>query len=148
MADGSNPTARVPRAARLGQVTTSLFVYGTLMPGRLRWVLLDAVAVASRPDTVAGRLYDTGEGWPAARFHRPVDAEPLDADGEGSIPGWVVEIDPGALGSLLPVLDEVETGFRRVRVRTGAGEQAWGYEVLERQADWPAIDRWDALEER
>ncbi len=46
------------------------------------------------------------------------------------------------------MLDEVETGFRRVRVRTGGGEQAWGYEVLERQVGWPAIGRWDALEER
>jgi gamma-glutamylcyclotransferase (GGCT)/AIG2-like uncharacterized protein YtfP len=129
-------------------VATSLFVYGTLMPGRLRWGLLAAVAVASRPDTVAGRLYDTGEGWPAARFHRPLDAEPLEAGCEGSIPGWLIGVDPGALRSLLPVLDEVETGFRRVRLRTGAGEEAWAYEVVERQAGWPAIDRWEAFEER
>lgn len=127
---------------------TSLFVYGTLMPGRLRWGLLEAAAVSSRPDTVVGRLYDTGLGWPAARFHRPLDVAPLEIACEGSIPGWVVEVGAGSVASLLPVLDDVETGFRRVRVQTGTGEEAWGYEVIERRAWWPVIDRWEAGEER
>lgn len=119
------------------------------MPGRLRWSLLDAAAQSSRPDTVAGWLYDTGQGWPAARFRQPLGVEPLEAiHAEGSIPGWVVVVDAGSLASLLPVLDDVETGFRRVRVLTGAGHEAWGYEVLDRQTWWPAIDRWDASEER
>ncbi len=126
-----------------------MFVYGTLMPGRLRWGLLREVAVASRPDTVAGRLYDTGEGWPAARFHLPLDVEPLEAvEGVGSIPGWVVEVDASSAAMLLPVLDEVETGFRRVRVVTGAGHEAWGYEVVERLAWWPVIDAWESRDER
>jgi gamma-glutamylcyclotransferase (GGCT)/AIG2-like uncharacterized protein YtfP len=148
MADASNPTAGALRAARLGGVPTSLFVYGTLMPGRLRWGLLEAVAVSTRPDTVAGRLYDTGAGWPAARFRLPLDADPLEVDHEGSIPGWVVVVEARSSAALLPVLDEVETGFRRVRVQTGSGAEAWGYEVVRRKPWWPAIERWDALEER
>ena len=47
-----------------------LFVYGTLQPGRLRWPFLEPFALAHRPATVAGRLYDSGKGWPAAVFER------------------------------------------------------------------------------
>lgn len=120
------------------------------MPGRLRWGLLRDVASSSRPDTVPGWLYDTGEGWPAARFQRPLDTSPLEVveGAAATIPGWVVAVHADAVAVLLPVLDEVETGFRRVRVRTDGGLEAWGYEVVERHAGWPAIPRWDAREER
>jgi len=118
-------------------VLASLFVYGTLMPGRLRWGLLAGVAVWTVPDSVPGRLYDTGEGWPAARF-----------GADGAIPGWVVGVLPVDLVTLLPVLDEVETGFRRVPVRTVGGIDAWGYEVLDVEAGWSAIDRWEGRAER
>ena len=124
-------------AARLGAVLSSLFVYGTLMPGRLRWGLLSPVAVSTVADSVDGQLYDTREGWPAAQF-----------GGSGSIPGWVIGVLPVDLVELRPVLDEVETGFRRVPVRTVGGLEAWGYEVVEVGAGWPAIDRWEGRAER
>ena len=122
------------------------------MPGRLRWGLLEGVAVSHAPDSVAGRLWDTGEGWPAARFSRPLGVSALESvdpvDPAGTIPGWVVAVRAADLAGLLPVLDEVETGFRRVRVRTLGGAEAWGYEALVREAWWQAIERWDAAEER
>jgi gamma-glutamylcyclotransferase (GGCT)/AIG2-like uncharacterized protein YtfP len=118
-------------------VVSAIFVYGTLMPGRLRWGLLSGVAVSTAADSVAGQLFDTGSGWPAARF-----------GGNGSIPGWVVGVLPVDLVELLPVLDEVETGFRRVQVRTAGGLEAWGYEVAAPPAEWVAIDRWEGRAER
>jgi Gamma-glutamyl cyclotransferase, AIG2-like len=45
--------------------TPWLFVYGTLMPGRLRWPLVAADVVRQRPSAVRGTLYDTGRGYPA-----------------------------------------------------------------------------------
>ena len=49
-----------------------LFVYGTLQPGDVRWPFLAPyVADEGVPDTVCGRVYDTGRGYPAARFDEP-----------------------------------------------------------------------------
>src|SRR6185295_7476071 len=46
-----------------------LFVYGTLRPGDVRWPLLAPyVADDGVPDSVDGRVYDTGRGYPAAVF--------------------------------------------------------------------------------
>ena len=46
-------------------VPTSVFVYGTLMPGHLRWEVLAPHAAEHRPASVDGVLWDTGRGWPA-----------------------------------------------------------------------------------
>ena len=62
-----------------------LFVYGTLQPGRLRWPFLEPFALGHRPATLAGLLYDTGQGWPAATF---------DGAGHHVVPGTLVELDP------------------------------------------------------
>src|SRR4051794_28689689 len=51
-----------------GPSLDALFVYGTLMPGHLRWSMLAPHATDQRPATVPGTLYDTGNGWPAAVF--------------------------------------------------------------------------------
>ena len=71
-----------------------LFVYGTLLPGEERWELLEPFVVGpGSPDSVAGTLYDTGEGYPAASFEAghsrvagqvfQLDADRLGKDGEG-----------------------------------------------------------------
>jgi len=142
-------------------VPDAVFVYGTLMPGRLRWPILEPAAVATRPAEVAGSLWDTGRGWPAARFTGDRD-RPASADA-GVVPGWVVSIDPTHLDGLLVVLDEVEGAvapgpdgrwaervdarvpageYRRLIVGTADGEDAWAYEALAVSPRWTRIDAW------
>jgi gamma-glutamylcyclotransferase (GGCT)/AIG2-like uncharacterized protein YtfP len=101
-------------------LTTSVFVYGTLLPGQDRWPLIAEHAVAVREATVRGQLYDTGRGYPCALFDR-----------DGSIPGAVIELDPSRADDVLAMIDEVE-GVRlglyaRVLVTTDADEPAWSY---------------------
>lgn len=101
---------------------TLVFVYGTLMPGHLRWPLLEPHAVASRRAEVRGLLFDTGRGWPAARFNEPLGAHPIPHPRIGTIagagtgagttaarvPGWLVELVDSAAAEVLALLDEVE----------------------------------------
>ena len=99
-----------------------LFVYGTLAPGQPRWPHLAPFVVDEGHDaSVAGVLYDTGNGYPAARFDRP-----------GSIRGRVYELRVEHLDEALQLLDEVEAAvvdlFGRVAVTTSAGVEAWAYE--------------------
>lgn len=103
-----------------------LFVYGTLLPGEERWEVLERFVVGDgRVDTVAGRLFDTGEGYPAASFD--VDA----ASGAPRVAGQVFELADATLAEALEVLDEVEDAvlglYRRVRVDTDGGWRAWAY---------------------
>ncbi len=93
---------------------TALFVYGTLMPGHSRWPVLAPYALATEPATAEGRLWDTGLGYPAARFEA----------GGGLVPGTRVALVAGAVGDVLSLLDRVEvegTLFRRVEITTSAG---------------------------
>ena len=98
-----------------------LFVYGTLRPGDVRWELLERyVADEGVDDTTAGRVYDTGLDYPAAVF----------GDG-GLIRGRTYRLKPELLAEALAVLDEEEDTvaglYRRVRVITGNGTDAWAY---------------------
>lgn len=100
-----------------------LFVYGTLLPGEERWAILEEFVVgAGSPDSVAGALYDTGEGYPAASFDT----------GEGRVVGQVFQLRADRLADALEVLDEVEDAvlgiYRRVRVVTDAGLDVWTYQ--------------------
>jgi gamma-glutamylcyclotransferase (GGCT)/AIG2-like uncharacterized protein YtfP len=114
-----------------------VFVYGTLMPGRLRWPILAPFARNHRPAVAAGALYDTGEGWPVAVFAA-----------EGAVPGVLVEVDP----AVLPVLDEVEEtatdALRRIEITTADGTRAWAYHCPGSVAGFIAIDRWHEQDER
>jgi alpha-glucosidase len=100
-----------------------LFVYGTLRPGHARWPILAPFATGEGwDDQVDGQLYDTGRGYPAARF-----------DGAGSmIRGRTVPLREDTLEECLALIDEVEDTvmglYRRVAVRTRAGVDAWAYE--------------------
>ena len=107
-----------------GGAPTGVFVYGTLMPGQGRWPALASFAAGSRPAMARGHLWDTGLGYPAARFD----------SGGGQIPGVLVTIAPDLLASALVVLDRIEDEgvlFRRVEVVTSAGP-ALSYEWLGR----------------
>lgn len=99
-----------------------LFVYGTLAPGQQRWHHLAPFVVDDGHEaSVSGALYDTGNGYPAARFDRP-----------GSIHGTVYELRLDRLDEALQLLDEVEGAvidlFHRVAVTTSAGVEAWAYQ--------------------
>lgn len=99
-----------------------LFVYGTLRPGDVRWHLLSPFVIdEGRPDTVAGRLFDTGLDYPAATF-----------GGGGSIIGRTYTLVETSLARCLDLLDEEEGTvaglYRRVAVTTGLGVRAWAYE--------------------
>jgi gamma-glutamylcyclotransferase (GGCT)/AIG2-like uncharacterized protein YtfP len=103
-------------------MTRHLFVYGTLRPGEVRWPFLEPYVIDDgADDTARGLLYDTGNGYPAARF-----------DADGTISGRVYELRPERLDEALSLLDEVEAAvldlFRRVEVTTGSGTIAWAYE--------------------
>lgn len=103
---------------------TRLFVYGTLMPGQARWHLF-AHHTESAPQNaeVCGRLFDTGNGWPAAVFGGD--------DPTSLVPGVLVAINPSTERATLELLDEIEcvtTGlFGRVDVITAAGTPCSAY---------------------
>jgi len=126
-------------------VPARLFVYGTLMPGRMRWPALERYAVAWRDATVAGAIYDSGQGWPVAAF----DA---DAVAGGHVPGVLVELDAARLDEALEVLDAVEDtatdALRRVEVLTADGASAWAYHFPHPPDGLVRIDRWDTQLDR
>lgn len=100
---------------------TSLFVYGTLRPGDVRWSFLEPYAADEGvDDTVDGRVYDTGLGYPAAIF-----------GGDGTIAGRTYRLHEDRLDEALAALDEEEDTvdglYRRVTVTTGRGITAWAY---------------------
>ena len=73
------------------------------------------------PDTVCGRVYDTGRGYPAGRFDEP-----------GTIVGRTYRLRADRLDEALAVIDEeefsVEGDYVRVAVTTALGTPAWAYE--------------------
>lgn len=113
-----------------------LFVYGTLMPGQSRWpALAPWVEGEPGPDSVTGRLFDTGYGWPAAVIGPT-----------GSIPGVTVALATGSLPDALAALDEIEGtgagGYCRVQVVTANRVAAWVYDWTGDTGGFAAIDRW------
>ena len=120
---------------------SKLFVYGTLMPGRLRWPILAPFANGHRPTTVSGQLYDSGNGWPVAVFG---------VDGE--VPGVLVELDPELVDVALPVLDDVEDTatdtLQRIEVTTLDGVRTWAYHFAHSAEGFEPIERWADQPER
>ena len=99
-----------------------MFVYGTLRPGDVRWSFLEPWVVGTGvDDAVAGRLFDTGLGYPAAVF------------GEGgTILGRTYELRRSTLDEAFRVIDDEESsvpgGYRRISVTTEQGLEAWAYQ--------------------
>jgi gamma-glutamylcyclotransferase (GGCT)/AIG2-like uncharacterized protein YtfP len=84
------------------------------MPGQPRWPALQPYAESWVEGTARGRLWDTGSGYPAARFD----------EGDARIPGVVVVLRSGRLGEVVRLLDAIEGEgvlFRRVTVVTSEG---------------------------
>jgi gamma-glutamylcyclotransferase (GGCT)/AIG2-like uncharacterized protein YtfP len=96
-----------------------LFVYGTLAPGNDAWSVLEPwVTGAPEPDAVAGRLYDTGRGYPAATFSDPGQV----------VHGTVVTLAPDRTAAALAALDRYEGDeYERITVRTRAGREVAAY---------------------
>lgn len=118
--------------------TPWLFVYGTLMPGRLRWPLIAADVVRQRPSAVPGILYDTGRGYPA-----------LVVGGDSRVHGWLLELSERA-PAVLARLDVVEgPEYRRTDVTTVDGVRALTYAYIGDSAGFTVLDGpWDRDDER
>ena len=114
--------------------SSRLFVYGTLMPGDVRWPHLAPFATKWTEATATGRLYDTGSEFPCAVF--------VDDDTAGDIPGVVVDLDESRREEALDAMDRIE-GFlyRRIEIETSAGP-AWSYEWMGRTDDLRPIRSW------
>ncbi len=101
----------------------AVFVYGTLQPGQARWGLVEPfVGDPPRRAAVPGQLFDTGLGYPAARF---------DAVDGSEIRGSIIPLAPRLVARALTVLDHVEGTahglYERVVVETTDGERVWSY---------------------
>ena len=116
----------------------ALFVYGTLMPGRLRWPLIAADVVRQRPSAIPGTLYDTGHGYPA-----------LVVGGDRRVPGWLLELSARA-PTVLEELDVVEgPHYRRTDITTVDGVRALTYAYIGDPAGFTVLDGpWDRDDER
>jgi len=111
----------------------ALFVYGTSMPGMSRYDSVSRYVVRSSRDTVDGLLYDSGLGYPLARFGPG-----------GQVPGFVLWLDPATAEAAMAELTRVEAGlFHPVTVRTAAGVTAQAYEWLGSTDDLPRLELWD-----
>jgi len=105
---------------------THLFVYGTLLPGDVRFHRLEPFVVdGGWSDAIEGRLFDTGQDFPAAI----VDER---AAPGGLVIGRTFPLLTTSILRALEVLDEVEAvaggSYRRVTVMTRRGTTAWAYE--------------------
>lgn len=132
-------------------IRNRLFVYGTLRPGDVRWpILAPYVDDDGADDSVAGRLFDTGRGYPAAVFADGMLAG-SDPDSHGTsapntvrqstglqskgpsatVYGRTYALRTERLADALAALDHEEGTvaglYHRVVVTTEAGVDAWAY---------------------
>ena len=114
---------------------SAVFVYGTLLPGHLRWSLVAPFVATSRPARAAGRLYDTGRRYPAALF---ADHGRGGGPGPpvGEVHGALLVLRPERVTAALEVLDLVE-GDEYARIEIGVAEvtstaitRCWTYEWI------------------
>jgi gamma-glutamylcyclotransferase (GGCT)/AIG2-like uncharacterized protein YtfP len=88
----------------------------------------------AEPAVVAGALYDTGRGYPAACFDEP-----------GEIPGWILVLDPARSAAAIEMLDRLEgPEYQRVRVRTRDGRPADAYTWIGPRRDLVPLTAWAA----
>ena len=112
-------------------VALSVFVYGTLKPGHLRWPIVAPFVESTDEASVPGRIWDTGRDFPAARF-----------GGDRVIRGVLLHLKPGMEDDAIRLLDEVEGEFlyQRVEVRTTDGRPAVAYEWLGATESFAELD--------
>jgi gamma-glutamylcyclotransferase (GGCT)/AIG2-like uncharacterized protein YtfP len=126
----SKPEDGVPLST--SRSATFFFVYGTTMPDHLRYPLIEEYIAAFVPDRVTGRLYDTGIGYPAAKF----------GGGQSMIEGYRLEIRDGREVEARRAFTALETGlFDPVTIRTESGATVTAYEWI------GSVDRMELIEE-
>ena len=109
-----------PSAAQ-GSAEVYMFVYGTTMPGHLRYPLIEDFVAETARAKVPGRLYDSGNGYPAAKF----------SGGSGQIEGYVLRLRPDRVAEARRAFTEFEAGlFEPVPVTTDGGVSATAYEWI------------------
>lgn len=121
------------------QTATFFFVYGTTMPGHLRYPLIEEFVAAATPDRVSGRLYDSGFGYPAAKF----------GGGQSWIDGYHLEIREGREAEARRAFTSFESGlFDPVTMRTEAGVTVTAYEWIDSVEGFEELQgRWDRPEQ-
>jgi gamma-glutamylcyclotransferase (GGCT)/AIG2-like uncharacterized protein YtfP len=101
---------------------TYLFVYGTTMPGHVRYPDIEQFVAEAKRDSVAGRVYDSGSGYPAATF----------GAGSGTIEGYVLRLRPDRVDEALRTMTDIESGlFHPTTVTTAGGVTATAYEWID-----------------
>jgi gamma-glutamylcyclotransferase (GGCT)/AIG2-like uncharacterized protein YtfP len=120
-----------------GTGDTYVFVYGTTMPGHLRYPLIEGFVASQAPDRASGRLYDTGVGFPAAKF-----------GGQGTIEGYLLRLRPDRVSEALRTFTEIEAGqYDRVTITTASGVAAYAYEFIGSTTDMTELNgRWTGPE--
>lgn len=120
---------------------TSIFVYGTLMPGQARWPMLAPYTVTEpQPERVPGSLVNTGMGYPGL----------VDVGSSRWVRGWRVDLAPVSTDRALAALDAIEGTavglYRRVQVTAESGIRCWTYEYLHATPDLPDLGgRWPEI---
>jgi len=130
----ATPPAGAPAAsATPGDERPALFVYGTSMPGMSRYDSVSRYVTGSVRDSVDGLLYDSGLGYPLAKFGPG-----------GEVRGFVLWLDPATAEAAMAEMTRVEAGlFHPVSVRTRGGVTAQAFEWLGPTDDLPRTEVWD-----
>ncbi|HEX6870565.1 MAG TPA: gamma-glutamylcyclotransferase family protein [Micromonosporaceae bacterium] len=116
----SNVGAAAPATPSAAQQTW-FFVYGSTMPGQSRYYLIEDYVAETVRASVAGRLYDTGADYPAAKF----------GGGQGTIEGYLLRLRPDRASEAKRTFTEIEAGlFEPVQVQTANGVSATAYEFI------------------
>ena len=129
----SGETAPVATATPGPGEAPALFVYGSSMPGMSRYGEISEYVTGSARDRVGGLLYDSGLGYPMAKFGTG-----------GEVRGYVLWLDPATADAALAEMTRLESGlFHPVSVRTAGGVTAQAYEWIGPTDGYPRIDAWD-----
>jgi gamma-glutamylcyclotransferase (GGCT)/AIG2-like uncharacterized protein YtfP len=116
---------------------SSVFVYGTTMPNHLRYPLIEEYVASATPDRATGRIFDTGLGYPAAKF-----------GGQGTIEGYVLRLRSDRVSEAMRAFTEMEAGlFHPVTITTAGGVSAVAYEYIGSTANMTAVSgQWSGTE--
>lgn len=135
---GSQPSAVVQQPSPT-RSATYFFVYGTTMPGHLRYSLIEEFVAEATPDRVTGRIYDSGSGYPAAKF----------GGGQTWIEGYRLEIREGREAEARRSFTEFESGlYEPVTLRTADGFTVTAYEWIDSVDGFEELaGRWDRPEQ-
>jgi gamma-glutamylcyclotransferase (GGCT)/AIG2-like uncharacterized protein YtfP len=114
-------------------VDAYVFVYGTTMPGHLRYPFIEDFVAETTRARVPGRLYDSGSGYPAAKFGG--------GSAQGAIEGYLLRLRPERVAEAKRAFTEFEAGlFEPVPVTTDGGVTATAYEWIGSVDGLPRLD--------